>query len=60
MRRDSSLQVELGELSSELDLDILGRLEHILQALSHCPMPPQRAAAHAPEVIYEATLLPDL
>ncbi|KAI7801585.1 putative autophagy-related protein 2-like protein A, partial [Triplophysa rosa] len=49
VRRDSSLQVELGELSSELDLDILGRLEHILQALSHCPTPPQRTKAHAPE-----------
>ncbi|XP_056625183.1 autophagy-related protein 2 homolog A [Triplophysa dalaica] len=49
VRRDSSLQVELGELSSELDLDILGRLEQILQALSHCSTPPQSTKAHAPE-----------
>uniref|UniRef100_A0A8C1GNC8 Autophagy related 2A n=1 Tax=Cyprinus carpio TaxID=7962 RepID=A0A8C1GNC8_CYPCA len=31
IRRDSSLRVELGELSSELDLDIIGRLDDILQ-----------------------------
>uniref|UniRef100_A0A8C2H2S0 Autophagy related 2A n=1 Tax=Cyprinus carpio TaxID=7962 RepID=A0A8C2H2S0_CYPCA len=32
-----SLRVELGELSSELDLDIIGRLDDILQALRHSP-----------------------
>uniref|UniRef100_A0A8C1SZB9 Autophagy related 2A n=1 Tax=Cyprinus carpio TaxID=7962 RepID=A0A8C1SZB9_CYPCA len=37
IRRDSSLRVELGELSSELDLDIIGRLDDILQALRHSP-----------------------
>ncbi|XP_051514871.1 autophagy-related protein 2 homolog A-like [Myxocyprinus asiaticus] len=49
VRRDSSLQVELGELTSELDLDILGRLENILQALSYCPTTPQRTKAHTAE-----------
>uniref|UniRef100_A0A8C1JSM5 Autophagy related 2A n=1 Tax=Cyprinus carpio TaxID=7962 RepID=A0A8C1JSM5_CYPCA len=38
IRRDSSLRIELGELNSELDLDIIGRLEDILQALRHCPL----------------------
>lgn len=56
VRRDSSLRVELGELSSELDLDILGRLEDILQALSHCPSPPQRNTAHAAEVTRNSCL----
>lgn len=50
IRRDSSLRVELGELSSELDLDIIGRLEVILQALRHCPASPQRNKAQAAEV----------
>uniref|UniRef100_A0A671P6I6 Autophagy-related protein 2 homolog A-like n=1 Tax=Sinocyclocheilus anshuiensis TaxID=1608454 RepID=A0A671P6I6_9TELE len=38
IRRDSSLRIELRELNSELDLDIIGRLEDILQALRHCPL----------------------
>lgn len=50
IRRDSSLRIELGELNSELDLDIIGRLEDILQALRHCPAPPQRNTAQAAEV----------
>ncbi|KAG7464450.1 hypothetical protein MATL_G00165720 [Megalops atlanticus] len=33
--QDSTLQVELGEMSTELDLDMLSRLEHLIQALSH-------------------------
>ncbi|TRY90128.1 hypothetical protein DNTS_031615 [Danionella cerebrum] len=49
VRRESSLRVELGELCSELDLDILGRLEDILQAVSHCPAPPQKHTAHTSE-----------
>ncbi|XP_050983369.1 autophagy-related protein 2 homolog A isoform X1 [Labeo rohita] len=49
IRRDSSLRVELAELSSELDLDIIGRLEDILQSLRHCPAPPQRKTAQAAE-----------
>ncbi|KAL0176316.1 hypothetical protein M9458_028646, partial [Cirrhinus mrigala] len=49
IRRDSSLRVELAELSSELDLDIIGRLEDILQSLRHCPAPPQRNTAQAAE-----------
>uniref|UniRef100_A0A672MWH0 Autophagy related 2A n=1 Tax=Sinocyclocheilus grahami TaxID=75366 RepID=A0A672MWH0_SINGR len=49
IRRDSSLRIELGELNSELDLDIISRLEDILQALRHCPAPPQRNTAQAAE-----------
>lgn len=37
VRRDSSLHVELGELTTEVDLDIISRLESIIQALSHNP-----------------------
>lgn len=37
VRRDSVLRVELGELSAELDLDILSRLESLSKALSYCP-----------------------
>ncbi|KAF4091423.1 hypothetical protein AMELA_G00036730 [Ameiurus melas] len=44
VRRDSSLHVELGELTTEVDLDILGRLDSIIQALSHCPSPPEKPA----------------
>lgn len=51
VRRDSALQVELEELNSELDLDILGRLEYILQALSHCPTPPKRAHSAEPQLL---------
>nr|XP_046178953.1 autophagy-related protein 2 homolog A-like [Oncorhynchus gorbuscha] len=36
-RRDSVVRVELGELSAELDLDILSRLEPLSRACSHCP-----------------------
>lgn len=42
VRRDSSLRVELGELTTEIDLDILGRLDSITQALSHCPNQPKK------------------
>lgn len=44
VRRDSSLHVELGELTTEVDLDIVGRLESIIQALSHCPSQPKKPA----------------
>ncbi|CAB1325069.1 unnamed protein product [Coregonus sp. 'balchen'] len=37
VRRDSVVRVELGELSAELDLDILSRLEPLSRACSHCP-----------------------
>uniref|UniRef100_A0A8C7J8A4 Autophagy related 2A n=1 Tax=Oncorhynchus kisutch TaxID=8019 RepID=A0A8C7J8A4_ONCKI len=37
LRRDSVVRVELGELSAELDLDILSRLEPLSRACSHCP-----------------------
>uniref|UniRef100_A0A8C8IND0 Autophagy related 2A n=1 Tax=Oncorhynchus tshawytscha TaxID=74940 RepID=A0A8C8IND0_ONCTS len=35
LRRDSVVRVELGELSAELDLDILSRLESLSRACSH-------------------------
>ncbi|KAG9346482.1 hypothetical protein JZ751_006793 [Albula glossodonta] len=35
MRRDSVMRLELGELSTELDLDVLIRLDRLTQALSH-------------------------
>ncbi|XP_030620868.1 autophagy-related protein 2 homolog A [Chanos chanos] len=38
VRRDSVVRIELGELTTELDLDILGRLDGLVQALSHCPV----------------------
>ncbi|XP_028824130.1 autophagy-related protein 2 homolog A-like [Denticeps clupeoides] len=34
IRRDSTLRVEFGELTAELDLDIIGRLELLSQSLS--------------------------
>lgn len=37
LRRDSVVRVELGELSAELDLDVLSRLEPLSRAISHCP-----------------------
>uniref|UniRef100_A0A673W0D8 Autophagy related 2A n=1 Tax=Salmo trutta TaxID=8032 RepID=A0A673W0D8_SALTR len=37
LRRDSVVRVELGELSAELDLDVLSRLEPLSRACSHCP-----------------------
>ncbi|XP_062331921.1 autophagy-related protein 2 homolog A isoform X1 [Osmerus eperlanus] len=37
VRRDSVLKVDLGELSAELDLDILSRLGHLSRAFSFCP-----------------------
>ncbi|KAJ8405135.1 hypothetical protein AAFF_G00321260 [Aldrovandia affinis] len=39
VRRDSAVRVELGELSTELDLDILGRMDSLIQAVSHGPPP---------------------
>ncbi|XP_062856469.1 autophagy-related protein 2 homolog A isoform X2 [Trichomycterus rosablanca] len=45
VHRDSSICVELAELTTEIDLDILGRLNSITQVLSHCPSPPQRPLA---------------
>lgn len=37
LRRDSVIRVELAELSTELDLDILSRLGSLSQAFSYCP-----------------------
>ncbi|XP_013861327.1 autophagy-related protein 2 homolog A [Austrofundulus limnaeus] len=37
LRRDSVVRVELSELSAELDLDILSRLENLRKAFSYCP-----------------------
>ncbi|KAJ8282805.1 hypothetical protein COCON_G00053240 [Conger conger] len=39
MHRDSTVRVELGELSTEVDLDVLNRLDLLTQALSHGPPP---------------------
>lgn len=36
VRRESVVQVELAELSTELDLDILSRLGNLTKAFSHC------------------------
>uniref|UniRef100_A0A8C5E1K8 Autophagy related 2A n=1 Tax=Gouania willdenowi TaxID=441366 RepID=A0A8C5E1K8_GOUWI len=45
LRRDSTVRVELAELSTELDLDILSRLGSISKAFSYCPT---QAAASGP------------
>uniref|UniRef100_A0AAX7UWQ0 Autophagy related 2A n=1 Tax=Astatotilapia calliptera TaxID=8154 RepID=A0AAX7UWQ0_ASTCA len=37
LRRSSVVRVELAELSAELDLDILSRLESLSKAFSYCP-----------------------
>lgn len=37
VRRESVVRVELAELSTELDLDILSRLGSLIKAFSHCP-----------------------
>ncbi|XP_056294879.1 autophagy-related protein 2 homolog A [Pseudoliparis swirei] len=37
VQRDSVVRVELAELSTELDLDILSRLGKLSKAFSHCP-----------------------
>ncbi|XP_068614339.1 autophagy-related protein 2 homolog A-like [Brachionichthys hirsutus] len=37
VRRETLVRVELAELSTELDLDILGRLKNLQKAFSHCP-----------------------
>lgn len=37
VRRESVLRVELAELRTELDLDILSRLQRLSKAFSHCP-----------------------
>ncbi|XP_035267111.1 autophagy-related protein 2 homolog A [Anguilla anguilla] len=46
MRRDSAVRVELGELSTEVDLDVLNRLDLLTQALSH-GTPPNEGHAHS-------------
>ncbi|XP_077588556.1 autophagy-related protein 2 homolog A [Stigmatopora nigra] len=40
VRRESVMRVELEDLSSELDLDILTRLGNLSKAFSHCPAEP--------------------
>ncbi|KAJ8338027.1 hypothetical protein SKAU_G00369930 [Synaphobranchus kaupii] len=45
MHRDSTVRVELGELSTELDLDILNRLDLLMQTLNHGP-PPNEGLIH--------------
>uniref|UniRef100_H3DHC2 Autophagy related 2A n=1 Tax=Tetraodon nigroviridis TaxID=99883 RepID=H3DHC2_TETNG len=37
VRRESVLRVELAELRTELDLDILSRLQRLSKAFGHCP-----------------------
>nr|XP_043897069.1 autophagy-related protein 2 homolog A isoform X2 [Solea senegalensis] len=37
LRRDSVVRVELAELSTELDLDFISRLQNLSKAFSHCP-----------------------
>lgn len=37
VRRESVVRVELAELTTELDLDILSRLGNLSKAFSHCP-----------------------
>uniref|UniRef100_A0A8C4NVQ3 Autophagy related 2A n=1 Tax=Dicentrarchus labrax TaxID=13489 RepID=A0A8C4NVQ3_DICLA len=37
VRRESVVRVELAELSTELDLDVLSRLGSLSKAFSHCP-----------------------
>ncbi|XP_034545669.1 autophagy-related protein 2 homolog A isoform X1 [Notolabrus celidotus] len=40
VRRDSVVRVELAELSAELDLDVISRLERLSKAFSHCSAQP--------------------
>lgn len=37
VRRESVVRVELAELSTELDLDIISRLGSLSKAFSYCP-----------------------
>ncbi|CAL9707012.1 unnamed protein product [Knipowitschia caucasica] len=37
LRRESVVRIELAELTTELDLDILSRLHNLSTAFSHCP-----------------------
>lgn len=37
LRRDNVVRVELAELTTELDLDILSRLTSLSRAFSYCP-----------------------
>ncbi|XP_048883412.1 autophagy-related protein 2 homolog A isoform X3 [Brienomyrus brachyistius] len=41
LRRDSTVRVDLAELTAELDLDVLNRLETLSRALSYTPSQPQ-------------------
>ncbi|XP_076877879.1 autophagy-related protein 2 homolog A [Brachyhypopomus gauderio] len=53
VHKESSLHVDLGELTAEIDLDTLGRLDSIIRALSHCPSQaptPAHAQAQAVEL----------
>uniref|UniRef100_A0A8C5E3R7 Autophagy related 2A n=1 Tax=Gouania willdenowi TaxID=441366 RepID=A0A8C5E3R7_GOUWI len=54
LRRDSTVRVELAELSTELDLDILSRLGSISKAFSYCPT---QAAMQTCEIYSTFTLL---
>ncbi|XP_060783916.1 autophagy-related protein 2 homolog A [Neoarius graeffei] len=50
LRRDSSLRIELDKLTTEIDLDILGRMDGIIQALSHCPSQPTKPTNTQPQL----------
>ncbi|KAJ8246974.1 hypothetical protein GJAV_G00257360 [Gymnothorax javanicus] len=39
MQKESNMRIDLGELSTEVDLDVLNRLDLLMQALSHDPLP---------------------
>lgn len=41
LRRDTTVRLNLAELTAELDLDVLNRLETLSRALSHTPSQPQ-------------------
>uniref|UniRef100_A0AAX7VBC1 Autophagy related 2A n=1 Tax=Astatotilapia calliptera TaxID=8154 RepID=A0AAX7VBC1_ASTCA len=58
LRRSSVVRVELAELSAELDLDILSRLESLSKAFSYCPnQTPGPGLTHSTELSSSFTLL---
>lgn len=56
VHRDSVVQVELAELSAELDLDILSRLGSLNRAFSHCST--QTPTSGLMQVILQSTFRP--
>uniref|UniRef100_A0A665XFI8 Autophagy related 2A n=1 Tax=Echeneis naucrates TaxID=173247 RepID=A0A665XFI8_ECHNA len=60
VRRDSVVRVELAELSAELDLDFISRLESLSKAFSYCPtqtVGPGPMQTHSSELCSSFTLL---